>query len=167
MPMPRPCLARRLSVAVALLGVTACVHAPPLRTLPDPGSSLEAARLAEANHWVVRITSPYSDTLIGQVRVEGGRIHVGDKDLAPGEVRELERRVGSTHMGLRTALTVGACATIGLILGVVRRQTLDPEMHAVAPLHAWALAGASTGLVVAVAAEFGMDESRWEPLWRQ
>jgi CDP-diglyceride synthetase len=80
----------------------------------------------------------------------------------------MERRVGSSHVSRKTVLGMIGGAIAGFAIAEVNTHGAGAGVSATgAPPLAWAACGASSGMVVAVFAQFGTDESRWESIWSQ
>ena len=162
--------ALRLVVAVpllgSLLGASACVPgiAQPQGSLPQ--STVEAARLANAHRWTVRVISFDRDTTVGSVRLEPDHIRVGSRDFTPGEIYVMQRRVGSTHTAPKTLLAIAFTSLVSVGIGELWRHAAQPGEY-VAPTAKWAVGGASAGLAIGVFAQYGTEEGRWEEWWRQ
>jgi hypothetical protein len=151
---------------LALVAGGACARMFPEPEFPAPQSSLEAARLAESRRWTGRIVTMERDTIVGQIHAAGSRIQIQERDLAPGDIYRMERRTGSSHISRKTVLGMMAGALGAFIAGELNVHNSGPGYTGAPPL-TWAAAGASSGMVVAVVAQFGTDESRWESIWSQ
>ena len=151
---------------LALVAGSACTRVFPEPEFPSPQSSLEAARLAESRKWAGRIVTMERDTIVGQIHVAGSRIQIKERDLAPGDIYRMERRIGSSHVSRKTVLGMIAGAAVAFTAAKMNLHTSGTGNSGAPPL-AWAACGASSGMVLAVFAQFGTDESRWESIWSQ
>lgn len=159
----RPLAALSLLATLAAAGCTHKVQPP---DFTEPQSVLEAANLAQSRHWTVRLVTMERDTLTGGIRAEGGRLNLGSRELTPGQVLKLERRVGSNHVSARVTGVMMACSVVALIVGASVKSFGASSFAGQSPF-VWGAAGVSAGLVFGVFSQYGAEESRWEPLWVQ
>lgn len=164
----RAFISRRAAGAalIALVGTTACARMFPEAEYPTPQSSMEAARLAESRQWTSRVITMERDTIVGKVQTADGRIRIAERDLTPGQVYRMERRIGSSHVSRKTVIGMVVGGLAAFVAGELNAKDKTPDSMR-APTFAWAAAGASGGMVISVVAQFGTDESRWLPTWNQ
>jgi hypothetical protein len=150
----------------AVMLLAGCVPGVEKPAGPLPQSTMEAARLASARHWTVRVISFDRDTTVGSVSLEPDHIRVGSRSFTPGEIYVIQRRVGSTHTAGKTVASI-VLTSIGCVLvGELWRSVAQPGEY-VAPAAKFAVGGAGAGLAIGVFSQYGTEESRWEEWWRQ
>jgi len=163
---------RRLRRPVAALSLLAwpaaagCTHKVQPPDFPEPQSVLEAVRLAQTRHWTVRLVTMGRDTLTGDIRADGGNVHMAARELVPAQVLRLERRVGSNHVSARVIGVMLAASAVALLTGASVSH-FGASAYGGQGAFVWGAAGVSAGLVLGVFSQYGAEESRWEPLWAQ
>ncbi len=151
---------------LATMAASGCSHKVQPPDFPEPQSAIAAASLAESRHWTVRIVTLQRDTLEGAVRADAGRIRILTRELRPGDVLKLDRRVGSNHVPAKVTGVMLAASALALITGLTVSR-FGASTFAGQPAFVWGAAGVSAGLVLGVFSQYGAEEYRWEPLWIQ
>ncbi len=159
----RPMAVLSLLATQAAAGCTHKVQPPDFR---EPQSVLEAANLAQSRHWTVRLITMTRDTLMGDIRAEGGSLRMAARELTPGQVLKLDRRVGSNHVSARVTAVMLAASAVAILIGA-SVKSFGASSFGGQPAFVWGAAGVSAGLVLGVFSQYGAEESRWEPLWIQ